>query len=100
MASSKMFFTGKDDGATNENLIESHKCDYPWCWKDSIRYYLKGEAAIWWKSLDNEILKLCHVEEIEKLFLDKLSHTRKKETKKPKGLFSAGTSLLEVNGCI
>jgi len=71
MASSKMFFTGKNDGPTIETFIESQKCDFPWCWKDKIGYYLKDDAAIWWKSLDSEILKLCCADEIEKLFLDK-----------------------------
>jgi len=100
MGSSKMIFTGKDDGLTIEKFIESQKRDCPWCWKEKIGYYLKDEAAIWWKSLESEILKLCCADKIEKLFLDKWSHIGKKETKKPKWLFSTGISLLEVDGCI
>ena len=46
-------------------------------------YYLKDQATIWWKSLESEILKLCHDDEIEELFLDKWSHTIKKKTKNP-----------------
>lgn len=102
-------FLGKNDGPTIEKFLWEKKVDFPGYWKDKIWYYLKDEAAIWWKSLDSEILKLCHAEKIENLFLDKWSHTRKKETKKPskdfiftgkketkkpKGLFPTGISLL------
>ena len=82
MAYNSKFFTGKNDGSYIENFIACHKFDFPRCWKDKIGYYLKDEAAIWWKSLDNEILKLCYADKIEKLFLDKWSHIGKKETKK------------------
>jgi len=108
-------FLGKNDGPTIEKFIREKKVEFPGYWKDKIGYYLKDEAAIWWKSLDSEILKLCQADEIEKLFLDKWFHTGNKETKKPskyfifigkketkksKGLFFASISLLQVHGLI
>lgn len=114
-SSSKMLFLGKNYGPTTENFIQYQKVEFLGYWKEKIGYYLEEEASIWWKSLDSEILKLCHVHEIEELFLDKWSHTRKKETKKPskdfiftgkketkkpKGLFSASISLLQVHELI
>jgi len=115
MACSNKYFTGKNDWSSIENFIAYHKLDFSGCWKDKIGYYFKNEVAIWWKSLDSEILKLCSADKIEELLLDEWSHSRKeettkpskdfiftgkKETKKPKGLFSASISLLQVHGLI
>ena len=79
MAYNNKFFTRKNDGSSIKFFIACHKFDFPRCWKNQIGYYLKDEAAIWWKSLDSEILKLCRADEIEELFLDKWFHTRKEE---------------------
>jgi len=109
MAYKNKKFKGEYDWTSIENFIAYHTLDRPGCWKDKTGSYLRNEAAMWWKSLDSEFLKLCSVDEIEELLLDEWSHTRKektttpsndliftgkKETKKPKGLFSVGISLL------
>jgi hypothetical protein len=83
-------FYWKDDGPSIEEFIQSHKS----LWKEKWKYFVFGVSKVMlsyggnhlyhseWMSLSEEAL--------EKLLLDKWSHTKSKDKDITKSLFSCG----------
>ena len=97
-----LHFTGKGDGPTIEEFLQTIKLKHGRFWKPIVWFNLREDADRWWRSLGIKQLKDLSDEEFEKLFMDKWSYaTKKKETKeKHMGLFPTGISLLQVHGLI
>jgi hypothetical protein len=65
-----------------------------------VDWGFKGDALIWWKSFHHSEWMSLSEEALEKLLLDKWSHTKSKDKDITKSLFSCGKSILQVHGCI
>jgi hypothetical protein len=94
-----MSFTGKDDGPSIEEFLKAEKSIWK-NWKGIVLIRLRGDAALWWRSLDYDKMMALSDEEFEKVFLDKWSHMKCKDKDITKSLFSCGKSILQVHGCI
>ena len=100
IASSKQYFTGKDNGLTIEEYIKQQKSAWEKNWRDSVWFGFKYEAYKWYFSLDDKQLTKLSDAEFEKVLLDKWSRARKKENEPRKGLFPTGIFLLQVHRLI
>jgi hypothetical protein len=69
-------------------------------WKSFVAWGFKGDALIQWKSFHHSEWMSLSEEALEKLVLDKCSHTKSKDTNITKILFSCDKSILQVHGCI
>lgn len=68
MGSRKIFFIGKDDGLTYEELIKRENPQYPQFWKYLLFLKFTNEATIWWDSLDKQKMVSLPHEEFEIFF--------------------------------
>jgi hypothetical protein len=95
-----MYFTGKYDGPSIEDFLKSHKSEWKGQWKSFVDWGFKGDALKWWKSFHHSEWMSLSEEALEKLILDKWSHTKSKDKDITKSLFSCDKSILQVHGCI
>jgi hypothetical protein len=82
-----MYFTGKCDGPSIEEFIKERRSAWEVNWLHWVDLELQGDAAIWWKSLDYKEMMTLYNGEFEKIFLDKLSHGKNKDTERTRVYF-------------
>jgi hypothetical protein len=89
-----MYFTGNDDGPSIEEYIQNQNSSWKEQWKICLHDGFKEYACIWWNSFNyNELMTLSN-ETYETLILDRWYHVGKRDTKRTKGFFSYGNSIL------
>jgi hypothetical protein len=89
-----LFFTRKYDGPSIEEFIQSQKSLWKGKWKSFADWGFKDDALIWWQSFHHFEWMSLSEEAIEKLLLDKWSHTMSKDKYITNILFSCGKSIL------
>jgi hypothetical protein len=95
-----IFFTGRDDGPSIEEFIQSHNSLWKGQEKSFVDCGFKGDALIWWKSFHHSEWMSLFEESLEKSLLDKWYHTKSKDKDITKSLCSCSKFILQVHGCI